>query len=189
MKTWIFALWVLILIGGVSAFARYSYTPGEAAEAAPLWPALSSLQPNLTKPELLVFLHPKCACSHATLTDLERLIPQIGARARVRVVFNDLGDSALLRESHSFEMAKEIEGIEVVEDPGGFESAKFGVKTSGQVFLYDERGQLVFSGGLTPSRGHEGESVGAIAVLRWLNSRKIEWQTSDVFGCSMKVKL
>lgn len=193
MKVWLFGSWILILAIGVGAFAQFSYTPGQAADASTAWPSLSRLQPAENQPELLVFLHPKCACSHATLKDLGSILPEIGSRAKVRVIFNDLGDPSLLEESHSYEMAKEMAsesgGIEIVKDPNGVESKLFGVKTSGQVFLYDEQAKLVFSGGLTPSRGHEGESQGAIAVMSWLNSKKIQWQTSNVFGCSMKVKL
>lgn len=189
MKKRIFAVWILVLVSGVFAFANYSYTPGKPADLQITWPSLSSLKPSLKQPELLVFLHPKCSCSHATLADLARLIPDIGSRAHVRVVFNDLGDPSLLEESHSYAMASEIPGVELVKDPNGVQSNLFGVKTSGQMFLYDEQGVLVFSGGLTPSRGHEGESQGSITVLKWLNTRELQWKTSDVFGCSMKENL
>ncbi len=38
-------------------------------------------------------------------------------------------------------------------------------QTSGQVFLYDKSGDLMFQGGMTSSRGHVGDNDGLNALL------------------------
>ena len=37
---------------------------------------------------------------------------------------------------------------------------RFGAETSGQTLLYDRDGRLLFSGGTTGSRGHDGDNAG-----------------------------
>jgi hypothetical protein len=84
-------------------------------------------------------------------------------------------------------MARAIPGAHLLEDPGGVESIRFGATTSGQVVAYDPTGRLVFTGGLTASRGHEGESDGARLLetrLRESPSTVAEIRRA-VFGCGL----
>lgn len=57
--------------------------------------------------------------------------------------------------------ATDIPGVYSTVDENGVEARRFGSATSGQVALYSGEGQLLFSGGITGSRGHSGE--------RWKN--------------------
>ena len=57
-------------------------------------------------------------------------------------------------------------GWRCVLDPGGAEARRFGVATSGHVLLYDTRGDLIFSGGITPGRGEQGDNAGPGGVAR-----------------------
>ena len=67
---------------------------------------------------------------------------------------------------------------------GGAITAAFGAFTSGQVFLYGTSGELLFSGGITGSRGHEGDNAGRDAVESLLDRRNAPAHT-PVFGCSL----
>ena len=87
--------------------------------------------------------------------------------------------------------ARAIPDVRVIEDES--EAHVFGAATSGQVLLYDEAGKLVFRGGITPARGHEGDSAGGEVVRRFLSARSgrraadrsVSPHASDVFGCAL----
>ena len=44
--------------------------------------------------------------------------------------------------------------------------------TSGQTLLYDTKGHLVFSGGITGGRGHEGDNTGRESIEKYLQTGK-----------------
>ncbi len=48
----------------------------------------------------------------------------------------------------------------LLPDVDGVWLKTFNVKTSGHVLLYHPNGNLLFSGGITASRGHEGDNSG-----------------------------
>ena len=54
--------------------------------------------------------------------------------------------------------------------------------TSGHALLFDRDGHLLFSGGITPARGHEGDNFGASAIAARLAGRPAPAET-PVFGC------
>ena len=82
-------------------------------------------------------------------------------------------------------LAARIPGVELRVDLGGKEATLFNAKTSGQVFLYDASGALRFDGGITPARGHEGDSDGKAAVLAVLAGGGPERTSTAVFGCEL----
>jgi hypothetical protein len=57
-------------------------------------------------------------------------------------------------------ICRAIPGSRVLLDAGGVEARRFGVTTSGTCLLYSTSGKLLFSGGLTQSRGHVGPNRG-----------------------------
>jgi len=81
--------------------------------------------------------------------------------------------------------ASRIPGVTVMEDEGGREAALFGASTSGQVVVYDEEGRLMFSGGITPSRGHPGENAGRSRIVSLVSGRPVDRRISQVFGCAL----
>jgi hypothetical protein len=52
--------------------------------------------------------------------------------------------------------------------------------------LYGQQGQLLFYGGLTASRGHEGDSAGIAAIQAILDGRQPYVAHADVFGCPLE---
>jgi hypothetical protein len=69
-------------------------------------------------------------------------------------------------------------------DTNAKEAQRFGARTSGEVALYDDAGRLAFRGGITAARGHEGDSTGRDAILRWLNHLPAD-KCSPTFGCPL----
>jgi len=86
--------------------------------------------------------------------------------------------------------AARIPGVSVVSDEGG-EAARFGAFTSGQALLYDSNGNLLFSGGITSARGHEGDNNGVNAIQSLVASAGADAgpraeSTTPVFGCPLQ---
>ncbi len=169
--------WAAAVLGGFVLLERHANAAGVPATP----PNRAAAMPS----RLLVFLHPKCPCAASTVSELERLMPAVQGRAEVRVcIFApsekglDWPKGALCRR------VREIPGLKVVMDQDGALAKEFGVRTSGQVMLYDRRGALAFSGGITAARGHEGRAVGQSAILDSIEGREPRVKGAPVFGCA-----
>jgi len=170
------AAWVAAVGGGFAALAGYQASPGAAAASEPVWPAGTALAAP-GGPTLLVFLHPECACSRATLGELDRLLVFFRGRVDVRLVFSAPGRT--LRER-----AARLSGVTPVDDPGGIEARRFGATTSGHAFLFAADGRRLFAGGITAARGHHGDNAGAAALRAHAEGREAPG-TAPVFGCPL----
>jgi glyoxylase-like metal-dependent hydrolase (beta-lactamase superfamily II) len=84
-----------------------------------------------------------------------------------------------------WQSAASIPGVNVVVDDDGFEARRFHAATSGQTALYDDEGRLLFSGGITGSRGHSGDNAGRSAIVSILNAGEAEAAETFVFGCPL----
>jgi hypothetical protein len=83
------------------------------------------------------------------------------------------------------EQARALAGVEVRVDPDGIEAKRFHVRTSGHVVLYGCDGRLRFSGGITGSRGHSGDSEGRQSVLACLRNEQTAQRSAPVYGCPL----
>jgi len=84
-----------------------------------------------------------------------------------------------------WQSAAEIPGVSVVKDSEGVEARLFNAVTSGQTVLYDTHGRLLFSGGVTGSRGHFGDNTGQGAIISIVNAEDPERTETSVFGCPL----
>lgn len=179
-------LWMAAVGAGFAALARYDNAPGPLGERAPSrWPSLSHLSRTAGLPTLIVMLHPRCPCSRATLANLERAMPELQEKTRVHLVFvrpdteDRRDDSALLR------IAKAIPGTEVFQDQAGREAELFGALTSGETLLYSPDGTLLFHGGITFGRSHEGDNPGLSAIVEFTQHGAASRSSTSVFGCAL----
>jgi hypothetical protein len=85
-----------------------------------------------------------------------------------------------------FHRASAIPGVTVLIDERGVEAERFHAWTSGQTFLYDVHGALVFAGGITSSRGHEGENTGLDRIVSLVMTGVSDRPTSAVYGCPLQ---
>jgi hypothetical protein len=74
----------------------------------------------------------------------------------------------------------------VLADPDGREAQRLGAVTSGHVLLYDRAGQLLFTGGITGARGHEGDNAGGESVIRLIAGRGGARHHTLIYGCSIR---
>lgn len=179
-------VWAALVAGGVFVFERYKQSAGVAALQPGDWPAGSNLQRRAGKLTLVVMAHPQCVCTEATLAELARLLEKGSDEMVTYVIFATLANGKdTAATSHLIRRAKTIPGVRVVIDRGARQMRAFPAQTSGQTFLYDAGGRLVFSGGITAARGHEGPNQGIDRIRQVLSRRASPGQKTPVFGCGL----
>ncbi len=179
----VFASWLVVLSCSLGALWAYSTRPGEAGR--PPWP--QDLERDETRYTLLLFCHPKCPCTRATVAELQRIALECGDRLSIRAYlvlpagvkpgWEDGALSASLRN---------LRGADVRLDTSARISRRFGISTSGDVALYGPEGKLRFSGGVTTSRGHEGSSLGRTALVQLVLGRATAPAQAPVYGCPLE---
>ena len=184
------SVWGILVGTGVFWLYQFGQTPSPDAVAPESWPTAVELARGAATPTLLVFIHPHCACSHASIRELERLTAKLGANLSTTVVFwHPEGLPPDWHQTSLWTSASAIPRVNVIDDVGGITTHRFGVATSGQALLYDSLGQLRFRGGITSARGHSGDNVGSDTILALSRSEPTallnELQRCSVFGCEM----
>src|SRR4029079_6256865 len=112
-------------------------TPGVATRAPASWPTASALVPAQEGHTLVVFAHPRCPCTRATMSELARLLARVSV-PRVYVAFlapRDAGPDWI--RSDLWRSATHVPGVQAVADLDVQEAARFGARTSGATVLYD----------------------------------------------------
>jgi hypothetical protein len=180
------AAWLLAVGLGLAWLWRYKSTPAEAAAAPPTWPAGSELARDPDRPTLILFAHPQCPCSRASVHELARLLADVNGRLAATVVFvKPAGTPAGWEDGDLLDEARRVPGVRVALDEGGREATRFGAVASGQVVVYGGDGRLAFAGGITIARGHEGDNPGRARITDLVNHGHAELARSPVFGCAL----
>jgi hypothetical protein len=181
-------VWLLTVIGGMSVLWRYKNTPGAPAEAPTLWPERVAVERASGRPTLVMLAHPRCPCTRASLSELSRLMAQAEGAVQAHVLFLKPSDSEDgWEKTDLWRSAASIPGVRVAADVDGRQGGLFGATVSGQVVLYDARGRLLFRGGITGGRGHEGDNRGRSLVTSLIRSGGTgdRVEESRVFGCAL----
>ena len=180
------AAWLAISVGGMFALESHKAKPGEPGAAPETWPSASAISRANDVPTLVLFAHPRCPCTSASLTELEKIGARLGRRIAIRVLFiAPAGTPSGWEKSDLWTKAARIPGADVFTDEGSGEAARFGSVTSGQVALYSAAGTRLFQGGITSSRGHEGDNLGADRVISLVTTEGVSNATTPVFGCPL----
>jgi hypothetical protein len=178
--------WVAGVVFGLQRVWTYKSTPGKNAEAPVQWPGSHRIVPVAGRSTLVMFVHPLCSCTRASLAELDSILQQTGGAVSAWVlVLRPEGTSGDWQNSSTLTAAQRLHGVQVLNDDDGAEAAKFGAITSGQVVLYDAKGHLQFSGGITGARGHVGENTGETRVLNLVKSGTADAHDHAVFGCGL----
>ncbi len=178
--------WASLIGLGTRTLVRYENTSGGPATPPAEWPVNTQIPRHHNKFTLVMFAHPDCPCTRATLSELEILMTQLQGRLDAVIRFRKPGISLKEAEaSDLWKLASAIPGVSVGFDGDGSEVREFGAAVSGQTMLYDAEGKLKFSGGITAARGHVGQNPGVDAVIRRVNGQEAPLQAA-VFGCSLR---
>jgi hypothetical protein len=181
-------VWALLLCAGSMLLLRFETQASEKVVALGRWPAASRIPRASSEPVVVMFLHPNCPCSHASVHELVKAMSGVPAQQAPRVVFvlrtEAVGDwrAASLRRA-----AAAIPRSILLEDDGGREAALFGAQTSGLVLFYDGAGVLGFQGGITAGRGHKGANRSEEALVGLLRGPSAA-ATTPVYGCSLEAR-
>jgi hypothetical protein len=133
-----------------------------------------------------MLVHPHCPCSRASIGELAAIMAHSQGRLRAYVLFlKPAGFSDGWEKTDLWESAVSIPGVYAITDERGDEARHFHAATSGQTLLYDKDGQLLFSGGITASRGHFGDNAGRSAIVSLVNAGSAEEVDTAVFGCPL----
>lgn len=146
-----------------------------------------------------MFAHPRCPCTKASLAELESLAAKAKNRFHATVVFYQPTDTQSIANASRIEpfdwtntalvkLARSIPGVRVTFDRDGALANRFGAETSGHTVVYSSDGRLLFSGGITGSRGHLGDNAGFQTVLNILSGMPARFahnDTTPVFGCDL----
>lgn len=185
-------IWICALLAGWHAMTTYAFLDDGANDerAVTAWPDQSVLPRDKATLTLVLFLHPKCPCTSATLTELENIQARI-ARARAAAPHlvvvpvtpsqpsDDWRDAPVVRRAAKLPMA------EVVVDRGGREARRFGVATSGTILAFAADGRRVFAGAITDGRGHEGTNPGSEALAALLTLGLTSDESFPTWGCRL----
>jgi hypothetical protein len=178
--------WLLAAGVGFVWILNYQSTSGAAGIAPEHWPTGTQITLDSQRDTLVMFAHPQCPCTRASMEELNRLLARTEGKVVVQVFFfkpdKFSGDWV---HSDLWKSAAAIPGVVVREDPNGAQARLFGAETSGDVLLYDTHGRLLFNGGITGSRGHAGDNAGENTIIARLQGKEASLKQTPVYGCSL----
>ena len=164
---------------------HYENTPGRVGALPQTWPA-AQIERATDRPTLVMLAHPHCPCTAASIGELAQIMARLQGKVAAYVLLvkpkeggRDWDDTSLRRS------AEAIPGVKVVFDPDGVAARRFGAETSGHTFLFRADGHLLFSGGITASRGHAGDNAGESAIVALVNNQTPAQTQTLVFGCPL----
>ncbi|MCA9393633.1 MAG: RedB protein [Candidatus Omnitrophica bacterium] len=183
----IVALWLAMIFVGLGLLYNYDMKAGPVEPAPPVWPQDVPMSNEDRLYHLVMIVHPHCPCTRASIGELEILMTRTKDKLHTTVLVyvpqdtdSDWAQSDLMRH------LSRIPNVSIRIDRAGWMAEAFGGTTSGQTFLYDPEGQLVFSGGITASRGHAGGNYGRTAIVDAVYGRDIKRRSTPAFGCIVR---
>jgi hypothetical protein len=185
--------WIVASVLGFLVLEAHNIRQGDRGNPPTSWPHGTALTLDKSRPTLLIFLHPHCPCSRASLDELAWVMSRCRGRVSpIAVVYHPAQPSdEWLRSGPGIErdLIDQPE-LPFCYDTNGTEARRFGIATSGHVLLFDTQGQRIFEGGITFSRGHRGVNRGREELLAQILSMKLPAKPSSgsappVFGCPL----
>ena len=182
------SVWVLAVGFGLHALLSYKGKAGNPGQPPLTWPSNTLVSSPLHKPLLVMFAHPRCPCTKASLGELEQLVARAQNQFDATIAFyTPRGGSKAWSSTALVGEARSIPGVRINFDTNGNLAKLFGIETSGHTLFYGANGKLLFSGGITASRGHLGDNTGFAAVQRIItnHSSPLARTNTPVFGCEL----
>jgi hypothetical protein len=186
LATSLFAItWIAAVAFGLGTLFQYENAPGRVGTLPREWSSTEIVRAT-DRPTLVMLAHPHCPCTSASLGELAQIMARLQGKVAAYVLLvkpkgagRDWEDTDLRRS------AEAIPGVQVLFDLDGAEARRFGAETSGHTLLFGADGRLLFSGGITASRGHAGDNVGESSLVSLVNHQTPARTETLVFGCSL----
>lgn len=186
LATSLFAIgWIATVAFGLQTLFHYENTPGRVGALPRAWPE-TQIERSSDRPTLIMVAHPHCPCTRASVGELAQIMARLQGEVAAYVLLvkpkeagRDWEETDLVRSAGA------IPGVKILLDPDGVEARRFGAETSGHTQLFGADGRLLFSGGITASRGHAGGNAGESAILALVANQTPPQTGTLVFGCAL----
>jgi len=179
-------VWFGLTTCGLFALSQFAATPGAKLPRQIAWPAEVRLVPDPYRHNLVLFLHPRCSCSRATVDELAEVLATCPDRVTLHVLFyKPAGAPENWENTDTWQRINDFPRAQRYLDLDGQLAPQFDGRTSGKVMLYDPTGRLLFHGGITRARGHAGDNPGRRSIVSLLTGVDPELTSSPVFGCPL----
>jgi hypothetical protein len=170
---------------GQTVIWLHANSQGRVGPALTDWPPHCPITLAVDRPTLIMFAHPKCPCTPASIEELASIARLVSGRVAAHVVFlKPPRVSADWARTWSRRQAEAIDGVDVREDDGSL-AHLFGARTSGHVVIYGPEGRLRFRGGIVGSRGQTGDNPARRGALAALVEPTTTTQSMADFGCPL----
>lgn len=186
LATSLFAtIWIAAVAFGLGTLFHYENTPGRVGALPRAWPP-SQIERSSDRPTLIMLAHPHCPCTRASVGELAQMMARLQGKVAAYVLLVKPKEAGRdWEETDLRRSAEAIPGVKVLVDPDGVEARRFGAETSGHTQLFATDGRLLFSGGITASRGHAGGNAGESAIIALVNNQTPAQTETLVFGCAL----
>lgn len=177
--------WLLIVGAAFATILNFQTARGPARLGPEAWPPNTTLFLDPDRDTLVMFAHPKCPWTRASVEELSRLLSRCPGKISAQICFlqpakfPDVWSQSELRRA-----AAAIPGVTVSDDLAGAQAQLFGVDTSGCVLLYNPAGRLLFKGGLVGPRG-AADDTRAKAILAITAGNELKLVQTPAYGCSL----
>src|SRR5947209_9752125 len=120
------AAWLAAVSGGFAIVWKYKSTPAAGGVLAPeRWPASSAVARSADRATLLLFAHPRCACTRASVAELARMMARFHDRLDARVLFwTPRAAPSEWNATDLWTSAGRIPGVTVLRDEEGREASR-----------------------------------------------------------------
>ena len=83
----LFAAWLAMIAAGQAVIFHYKWEAAATREAEDAWPRESGLVRDSQQPTLVMFVHPHCPCTRASLAELTAILTRCNGKVACRLVF------------------------------------------------------------------------------------------------------
>ncbi len=180
-----FAIWGILIVCGAQVLISYTNARRNQPAFEDIDPASLAHFVGSSEYSLILFLHPKCSCSRATIRELKSVLSRAPQAYQLTVVMycpEEKPES--WTEGVNERLARRLGPRKWVVDSGELFSRNH-ILDSGHVLCFDRNQELRFSGGVTVSRPHEGPNQARLALARILDGGPQAKVHFPVFGCSI----
>lgn len=179
---YVFLIWIFLVLSGFAFFYQYEFEEGDFHVKKDYSKIIEKHFSSQDLSNILIcFLHPKCPCSDATIYELNRLRTSNKELKIIAVLsFPENTYSEWKTINRVDNQLSRIEGLEIIEDKNSEMAKDFGGLTSGSCYLFRDS-ELMFAGGITPSRGHLGKTEAHEIISKKASNEDLLVQ--KVFGC------
>src|SRR2546427_12900141 len=120
------AIWASVVGFGMSILWRHSTTAGKPAIPLAGWPANAPLPLAKGRATLVMFAHPNCPCSRASIGELAVIMARSRGKLDARVLFlKPANEASAWVRTDLWRTAQSIPGVQAIEDPDGAFALRF----------------------------------------------------------------